>query len=373
MTCCLFAYGVEAQVVDYGKANGIFSFEEDYAEVSCSKHSVLSISDEHSKLGHRSLKWEWKKKRASMSINAPVPYLPQNPTPKETSVSSFVFWVYSPKPLEGELHFSFMKDGIECSWFEYKLGFTGWRGAWVAFDRDMEGTPLEEMDQVIITASDDLKSGELYFDGIITASFQDVRYHTADWQARFINKETTNFWLTLNQFWDNELDIPLPKDISDAEIADLKTIEDRFVELVTDKVKPWSIERIREFHESYGIRTNADGTITGKPLWFIRYGETYLNQGIPDAQKAFTNSGQTLRKLNDGMLNIAVSYMNETDPAIKAEIAKIYVSLPNRAAAAAAKSLQSCPTLFDPRDSSPPGSPVPGIVQARTLELLLEK
>ena len=38
------------------------------------------------------------------------------------------------------------------------------------------------------------------------------------------------------------------------------------------------------------------------------------------------------------------------------------------AAAAAAKSLQSCPTLCDPRDSSPPGSPIPGILQARTLE-----
>ena len=35
---------------------------------------------------------------------------------------------------------------------------------------------------------------------------------------------------------------------------------------------------------------------------------------------------------------------------------------------AAAKSLQSCPTLCDPIDSSPPGSPVPGILQARTLE-----
>ena len=40
----------------------------------------------------------------------------------------------------------------------------------------------------------------------------------------------------------------------------------------------------------------------------------------------------------------------------------------NAAAAAAAKSLQSCPTLCDPRDGSPPGSPVPGILQARTLE-----
>ena len=38
------------------------------------------------------------------------------------------------------------------------------------------------------------------------------------------------------------------------------------------------------------------------------------------------------------------------------------------AAAAAAKPLQSCPTLCDPKDGSPPGSPVPGIVQARTLE-----
>ena len=36
--------------------------------------------------------------------------------------------------------------------------------------------------------------------------------------------------------------------------------------------------------------------------------------------------------------------------------------------AAAAKSLQSCPTLCDPRDGSPPGSPIPGILQARTLK-----
>jgi len=40
----------------------------------------------------------------------------------------------------------------------------------------------------------------------------------------------------------------------------------------------------------------------------------------------------------------------------------------NIAAAAAAKSLQSCPTLCDPIDGSPSGSPVPGILQARTLE-----
>ena len=39
-----------------------------------------------------------------------------------------------------------------------------------------------------------------------------------------------------------------------------------------------------------------------------------------------------------------------------------------RNVAAAVKSLQSCPTLCDPIDCSPPGSPIPGILQARTLE-----
>ena len=46
----------------------------------------------------------------------------------------------------------------------------------------------------------------------------------------------------------------------------------------------------------------------------------------------------------------------------------IQIMLHDRNASAAAKSLQSCPTLCDPIDGSPPRSPVPGILQARTLE-----
>ena len=46
----------------------------------------------------------------------------------------------------------------------------------------------------------------------------------------------------------------------------------------------------------------------------------------------------------------------------------IYLLNKAAAAAAAAKSLQSCPTLCDPIDGSPPGSPIPGILQARKLE-----
>ena len=53
---------------------------------------------------------------------------------------------------------------------------------------------------------------------------------------------------------------------------------------------------------------------------------------------------------------------------VKTYSAEITRTLPAAAAAAAAKSLQSCPTLCDPIDGSPPGSPVPGILQARTQE-----
>ena len=67
-------------------------------------------------------------------------------------------------------------------------------------------------------------------------------------------------------------------------------------------------------------------------------------------------------------------HIQEIQPNNKLFLTKVYVSSILHfyhdyvAAAAAAKSLQSCQTLCDPIDSSPPGSPVPGILQARTLE-----
>ena len=47
---------------------------------------------------------------------------------------------------------------------------------------------------------------------------------------------------------------------------------------------------------------------------------------------------------------------------------KVFLHVPIAGSLAAAKSLQSCPTLCDLIDGSPPGSPVSGILQARTLE-----
>ena len=85
---------------------------------------------------------------------------------------------------------------------------------------------------------------------------------------------------------------------------------------------------------------------------------------IPRMQKSFSihksiNVIHHIDKLKDK------SHMITSIDAEKA-FDKIQHPFMTAAAAAAAKSRQSCPTLCDPTDSSPPGSPVPGILQART-------
>ena len=78
--------------------------------------------------------------------------------------------------------------------------------------------------------------------------------------------------------------------------------------------------------------------------------------------KVFSNeSALRMRLPKYWSLSFSISPSNEHPGLISFRIDKI-------AAAAAAKSLQSCPTLCDPIDGSLPGSTVPGILQARILE-----
>ena len=317
----------EAQVANYGIANGILSFEKDTEYVACGNGSSISISQEHAKLGTHSLKWDWTASNAQISLPGDIAYLPENPNPKETSVSSFVFWVYSPEAIDGSLRFSFRKNGKECCHFTYKLGFNGWRGSWVAFDRDMQGKPEVGMDEIVIVAPKGVKKGQLFFDGIIPASFQDIRHHTPDWQAPFVNEKTTSHWLILNNSWKLKLDIRPKSTLSKQEKEDMKVIQDRFLELMADKGKKLSFDQIKAKYDSFGIMTNPDGTINGKPIYFVRYAETFLNLGIPDAKKTFKKNGQLLSDYNDFLLVVANAASSEKDSSKKEELTQMYISL----------------------------------------------
>ena len=82
-----------------------------------------------------------------------------------------------------------------------------------------------------------------------------------------------------------------------------------------------------------------------------------LLTGVEDSNKA-----ETL------LLNIQQLEIQASERKTTTKSNKVYIPGIKGEAAAAAKSLQSCPTLCDPRDGSPPGSPIPGILQARVLE-----
>ena len=78
--------------------------------------------------------------------------------------------------------------------------------------------------------------------------------------------------------------------------------------------------------------------------------------------------GETMETVTDCFLGLQNHCRWWLQPWNSKTLAPWKKSYDNLAAAAAAKLLQLCPTLCDPIDGSPPGYPVPGILQARTLE-----
>ena len=92
--------------------------------------------------------------------------------------------------------------------------------------------------------------------------------------------------------------------------------------------------------------------------------EAHLNWALKDGNELEWGFGKTGNLVGENSMHLdRALFTNWPKPIIK--LIWVYTAT---AAAAAAKSLQSCPTLCDPIDGGPPGSPVPGILQVRTLE-----
>lgn len=314
-----------AQIKEFSHPN-ILSFENGVLPATKGENSTLTVSQKHFKHGKQSLLWEWNDENASWSIKENIPYQSLNPF-GDNSVATFVFWVYNPqKSANGRLKFSFYKENKLCSWFYYNLNFKGWSGAWVAFDRDMEGVAEENMDELRISVEGE-KNGKLYFDHLMLSSFQDVRHHTADFQAPFINKETTSHWLVLLQSWNKKFDVSSEKlQLTEAIEKDIKTIENRLTENILEKTKPSSIKQLRKRYVAYQIKLNPDSTIVGIPLFFERYGEAYERLGAPRYSVVFGNE-MGVAKLNKLMFDLAVTYQKIENLSEKNEIGAMYSNL----------------------------------------------
>lgn len=303
----------------------ILSFETaaDCAIVAADSASEIECSDRHYKhLGH-SLRWQWHSDGAALHINTPVDYRPDNPDPTQNYIPTFIFWIYAERPHDGHLHFVFEKDGEACCMFDFGLAFSGWRSVWVAFDRDMQGTPCTGMDRLTIRA-EGVDEGTVYLDHIIACSFQDPRHHTADTQAPFINSSTNSHWLRLLEWWNDRIE---PASVVDtATRTDLNRVESRFARLLLEGRKAQTADKLYNRFADYAIRYNDDSTICGKSIFFVRHAELYSTLGYDDAAAGYAADGRLLSRCCDLLFDLAVAYNAET-PENRDRIERMYLDL----------------------------------------------
>lgn len=299
------AASVSAQFVQDGR---MFSFEESQLP-SClsAEKSEIALSDRHYKDGKQSVKWSFLP-GAALSLKKDLKFEKKDPTGKDLYLSAFIVWIYNEQPQDAAIRFEFLKDGKRCTSFPFGINFKGWRAAWVCYERDMEGTPEEGMNELRIVAPD--IQGELFIDHLITAVKVDARQQTADVQVPFVNKETTNHWLVLYPHSLLKPDLPLVS-VSDGQKREMKLIEERFRDMIYTpaKLTMKEVETIRKKYDFYRI-SYKDGQVSGVPIYMVRASEAYERM-IPDWDKdMLTKHGVEMRAYFDLMKRVAVAYNN---------------------------------------------------------------
>lgn len=250
----------------------IISFENtDILKSINTTNSKASLSTSHFKDGKNSLEWSYKK-NASLELNKNINFLPFDPKSGSQRIPNFSFWIYSEKAVDEKITVQFLTDEkVNCE-FEFNINYTGWRAAWVAFERDMTGTPLTSMNKVRFVGPKN-HNGKLFIDKTMLCSPADSRWNTPDYQVPFVNKETKNHWLILYKSSLNRASKPLPK-FENKHSLDFKDIETRYEEIINYDKNPKSFSEIKKEFKSYNIK-RENGNIVGDVMWFCRYSELY--------------------------------------------------------------------------------------------------
>lgn len=313
---------LQAQVVTDER---MFSFEEpQIPDCITATHSRLSVSDLHYKDGKHSLEWTFEP-GGILELKKDLKFEKKDPTGKDLYLSAFIVWVYNEVPQDATIEFQFLKDGKRCTSFPFGINFSGWRAAWVCYERDMQGTPEEGMNELRIIAPN--SKGSLFIDHLITATKVDARQQTADLQVPFVNAGTTNHWLVVYQHSLLKPDIELTP-VDDKQRAEMQLLEKRFRDMIYTKGKTTDkeVETIRKKYDFYQI-TYKNGQVSGIPIYMVRASEAY-ERIIPNWDKdMLTKQGVEMRAYFDLMKRIAVAYNNAANPVIREEMKKKFLAM----------------------------------------------
>lgn len=315
---------ISAQILKHDR---LISFEEQTVPDSIeSQQSTFAVSTKHNKDGKQSLRWNFNP-NGSLSFKKNLCFEKKDSVGEDLYLSTFIVWVYNEHAVDKAVLFEFLKDGKVCTSFPFYINFTGWRAAWVAYERDMQGIPEEGMNEIRITAPD--IKGELYIDHLITAAKVDPRHQTPDMQVPFVNKKTTNHWMVLYNKSKLQPDIVL-RSVTAADKQDFKEIESRFRKMVyaPRDLSEQEIKAIRKIYQEYGIEY-VDGYIHGVPLFFnaIQAFERLLNLTGKDTVQQAAKLGVAIKDYFSWMKRVAVAYNNASDSLIKAEMRNKFLAM----------------------------------------------
>ena len=304
----------------------MFSFEKpQIPDCITATHSRLSVSDLHYKDGKHSLEWTFEP-GGILEFKKDLKFEKKDPTGKDLYLSAFIVWVYNEVPQDTIIEFQFLKDGKRCTSFPFGINFSGWRAAWVCYERDMQGTPEEGMNELRIIAPN--SKGSLFIDHLITATKVDARQQTADLQVPFVNAGTTNHWLVIYKHSLLKPDIELTP-VGNKQREEMQLLEKRFRDMIytKGKITDKEVENIRKKYDFYQI-TYKNGQVSGVPIYMVRAAEAY-ERIIPDWNKdMLTKMGVEMRAYFDLMRKIAVAYNNSTaKPVIREEMKKKFLAM----------------------------------------------
>lgn len=314
-------------IQDIIKHDRLLSFEDKYIpSYITAKNSKISISTAHYKDGSKSLEWEYQA-NSELILKKDLHFENKDPKGIDTYLSTFTVWIYNPKANANTLEFEFLKNGKLCTSFSYNINFEGWRAVYVSYERDMEGTPEEGMNEIIIKAPKE--SGKLYFDMLVTAAKADHRHHTADIHQPFVNKTSMNHWLTIYKNSQIQPDEALYKaQLSAQEREEIAEMENRLRGLIITPIKVTDklVSSLEGRFSKFQIKKN-NGVITGLPLFYIYYVEIF-ERILPNYSSSYhRQKGQEFRDYFNLMLQVANVYSNTQNADHKEKLKNIFLMM----------------------------------------------
>lgn len=156
----------------------VFDFENGIPEELTFQGGKIEITQSFAKQGSDSLRWDFEQ-GDSLVFSCDIGYRENSAVVNDCREYVFGIYLFG-FGAQGQLWFSFQKEGVEVVGFQVILGFRGWRSVMACFDRDMIGKAQEGMNQLVITAMD---SGSLLLDELVTAARYDKRLVMKSYQV----------------------------------------------------------------------------------------------------------------------------------------------------------------------------------------------